>query len=123
MTPLSPTAILGQGKHAVDTKDVSAPILSAAIKLGTAQAQQLAKPSAQYIATATFIGYLNQLAFSCSDSPDQLATVVLTVGDALHKKDPSVTYGEVIRVLYQSAVGKTKHACAPVLAAAAAAAG
>jgi hypothetical protein len=123
MTALSPTKILEEGTHAVDSKTVSAPVLRAAVKLGTTQARQLGKPNSQYVATAAFIGYLDQLHFTCSDSPDQLATVVLNVGDALHKQDPTVTYGEVMRTLYQSTVGKAKHACAPLLAAAAAASG
>ena len=123
MMALSPTKVLAQGTHAVDPRTVSAPVLRAAVKLGTAQAQQLGKSNSPYVATAAFIGYLDQLHFTCSDSPDQLATVVLNVGDALHKQDPTVTYGEVMRTLYQSVVGKAKYACAPVLAAAAAASG
>jgi hypothetical protein len=95
--------------------------LKAAVTLGTAQAQQLGQPSSQYVATAAFIGYLDQLQFTCSDAPDQLATVVMNVGNVLYKQDHTATYGEVVRVLYESAVGKPRHACAPELAAAAAA--
>jgi len=75
------------------------------------------------VATAAFIGYLQQLQGFCTDSPDQLANVVINAGDALRKTDQTVTYGQVMRVLYQSAVGSSKHACAPQLAAATAATG
>lgn len=120
-TALTPNQILSQGENAVKAKEVSAPILKAAIRLGTAQAQQLGQPNSQYVATATFIGYLHQLQFTCSDSPDQLATVIINTGNVLYKQDQSATYGEVTRALYQFTVGKAKHACAPQLAAAAAA--
>jgi hypothetical protein len=120
-TALSPSEILARGEQAVKAKSVSAPILTAAVKLGTAQAQQLGQPSAQYVATAAYIGYLEQLQGVCTDSPGQLANVVINAGDALRKTDHSVTYGQVMRVLYASAVGKQKHSCAAELAAATAA--
>jgi hypothetical protein len=122
-TPLSPNQILALGEQAVRAKTVSGPTLTAAVKLGTAQAQQLGQPSSQYVATAAYIGYMQQLQGFCTDSPDQLANVIVNAGDALRKKDPTVTYGQVMRALYQSAVGKPKHACAPELAAAVAATG
>lgn len=120
-TALTPNQILSQGENAVNTKAVSAPVLKAAIRLGTAQAQQLGQPSSQYVATAAFIGYLDQLQFTCTDSPDRLATVVMNAGRILYKQDHTATYGEVVRALYESTVGKPKHGCAPELAAAAAA--
>lgn len=120
-TVLSPNQILAAGEQAVKAKTVSAPIFTAAVKLGTAQSQQLGQPSTQYVATAAYIGYLEQLQGLCTDPPSQLANVVINAGDALRKTDQSVTYGHVMRVLYQSAVGRPKHACAAQLAAATAA--
>jgi hypothetical protein len=122
-TVLTPNQILAQGRNAVDHKTVSPPVLRAAVMLGTAQAQQLGKPAAQYVATTAFIGYLDQLQFFCTDSPDRLANVVINVGNKLYKQDSTATYGQVMRVMYQSSVGKPKHACAFELAAAAAATG
>jgi hypothetical protein len=118
---LTPTQIEQQGLRAVEAKAVSAPVLVAATALGKAQAQQLGQPNAQYVATTAFIGYLNQLEAVCTESPDRIATEVATATLQLRKTQPDLTYGQVMRVLYQATHGGPKHSCVAELATALAA--